>query len=168
MRLLLKESLGLLCLCGPSDPPVEVVSELTDFSHEAMQIDCPPGFELTAHSPVYSVVHDLCSDGTTGASCMKLMRNVHDGELVATKWLPRSEGHALERQLEREIINHRHLRHPNIVAFREVFTSCSWSSSSNQTTIRMPVISFYMITTGYWNFYFFEWCHELVVLAKQP
>lgn len=62
---------------------------------------------------------DVGDEGSEGSS-LKLMRNRATGELVAAKWVPREAGAALSKATEREIINHRKLRHPNIVCFREV------------------------------------------------
>ncbi|KAK9121055.1 hypothetical protein Syun_018672 [Stephania yunnanensis] len=40
-------------------------------------------------------------------------------ELFAVKYIER--GKKIDKKVEREIINHRSLRHPNIVQFKEVF-----------------------------------------------
>lgn len=48
----------------------------------------------------------------------KLMRNRATGEEVAVKFLER--GPKIDRNVEREILNHRQLQHGNIVAFKEV------------------------------------------------
>ena len=51
---------------------------------------------------------------------MKLMQNKKTKELVAAKWIPRMLGHGLPKNVEREIVNHRKLLHPNIIRFKEV------------------------------------------------
>lgn len=48
----------------------------------------------------------------------KLMRNKETKELVAAKYLPRGE--TIDDKVVREIVNHRSLRHPNIIQFMEV------------------------------------------------
>ena len=64
----------------------------------------------------YSVVRDL---ETNGSHSLKLMQNQATKEYVAAKWVPRKTGAALSQQIQREIINHRKLRHPSIVCFRK-------------------------------------------------
>ncbi|TKY60156.1 Serine/threonine-protein kinase SRK2A [Spatholobus suberectus] len=51
-------------------------------------------------------------------SVVRLMRHKETKDLVAVKYLPR--GHKINDRVAREIINHRSLRHPNIVRFKEV------------------------------------------------
>uniref|UniRef100_A0A0A9GQB0 SAPK4 n=1 Tax=Arundo donax TaxID=35708 RepID=A0A0A9GQB0_ARUDO len=46
------------------------------------------------------------------------MRNRETRELVAVKCIER--GHRIDENVYREIINHRSLRHPNIIRFKEV------------------------------------------------
>ncbi|KAG8044045.1 hypothetical protein GUJ93_ZPchr0458g22470 [Zizania palustris] len=48
----------------------------------------------------------------------KLMRNKETRELVAMKFIER--GSRIDENVFREIVNHRSLRHPNIIRFREV------------------------------------------------
>ena len=48
----------------------------------------------------------------------KLMRNKDTRELVAMKFIER--GYRIDENVFREIVNHRSLRHPNIVRFKEV------------------------------------------------
>ncbi|KAK9804478.1 hypothetical protein WJX73_006910 [Symbiochloris irregularis] len=76
-------------------------------------------------SKAYTVVKDLEASQDSHTSSLRLMRNNTTNELVAAKWVPREAGAALSRATEREIINHRRLRHPNIVCFREVYTTDS-------------------------------------------
>ncbi|KAJ6798154.1 putative serine/threonine-protein kinase SAPK7 [Iris pallida] len=62
----------------------------------------------------YELVRDIGS-GNFGVA--KLMRNKETKELVAMKYLPR--GQKIIENAVREIINHRSLRHPNIIRFKE-------------------------------------------------
>lgn len=64
----------------------------------------------------FQLVRDLGS-GNFGVA--KLMRDIGTGELVAIKFIERGE--RVDRNVEREICNHRMLNHPNIVGFKEVF-----------------------------------------------
>ncbi|KAG0502347.1 hypothetical protein HPP92_002419 [Vanilla planifolia] len=63
----------------------------------------------------YEVVKDLGS-GNFGVA--RLMRHKETKELVAMKYIPR--GYKIDENVAREIINHRSLRHPNIIRFKEV------------------------------------------------
>uniref|UniRef100_A0A0C9S1D6 non-specific serine/threonine protein kinase n=1 Tax=Wollemia nobilis TaxID=56998 RepID=A0A0C9S1D6_9CONI len=63
----------------------------------------------------YELVKDIGS-GNFGVA--KLMRDKKTGELVAVKYIER--GQKIDENVGREIINHRSLRHPNIVRFKEV------------------------------------------------
>lgn len=62
----------------------------------------------------YELVKDIGS-GNFGVA--RLMRNKVTKELVAMKYIER--GHKIDENVAREIINHRSLRHPNIIRFRE-------------------------------------------------
>lgn len=65
----------------------------------------------------YELIRDIGS-GNFGVA--KLCRAKDTGELVAVKFIERGE--KIDKNVEREIINHRMLSgHPNIVRFREVF-----------------------------------------------
>lgn len=65
----------------------------------------------------YELIRDIGS-GNFGVA--KLMRDKPTGELVAVKFIERGE--KIDKNVEREIINHRQLSgHPNIVRFKEVF-----------------------------------------------
>lgn len=66
----------------------------------------------------YEHIRDLGS-GNFGTA--RLMRCRDSGELVAVKFLDRGE--KIDKNVEREIINHRMLCHPNIIAFRELFVT---------------------------------------------
>ncbi|XP_042440434.1 serine/threonine-protein kinase SAPK7-like [Zingiber officinale] len=63
----------------------------------------------------YEVVSELGS-GNFGVA--RLLRHKGTKELVAMKYIPR--GHKIDENVAREIINHRVLRHPNIIRFKEV------------------------------------------------
>nr|CAB3466330.1 unnamed protein product [Digitaria exilis] len=63
----------------------------------------------------YEHVRDIGS-GNFGVA--RLMRNRATGELVAVKYIER--GDKIDENVQREIINHRSLRHPNIIRFKEV------------------------------------------------
>ncbi|XP_003631616.1 serine/threonine-protein kinase SAPK10 isoform X2 [Vitis vinifera] len=63
----------------------------------------------------YELVRDIGS-GNFGVA--RLMRDKQTGELVAVKYIERGE--KIDENVQREIINHRSLRHPNIVRFKEV------------------------------------------------
>lgn len=64
----------------------------------------------------YELVKDIGS-GNFGVA--RLMRDKRTKELVAVKYIERGE--KIDENVQREIINHRSLRHPNIVRFKEVF-----------------------------------------------
>lgn len=66
----------------------------------------------------YELVKDIGS-GNFGVA--RLMRHKASQELVAVKFIERGE--KIDANVQREIINHRSLRHPNIVRFREVMLS---------------------------------------------
>ncbi|URE10996.1 serine threonine-protein kinase [Musa troglodytarum] len=61
----------------------------------------------------YEMVRDIGS-GNSGVA--RLMRNKETKELVAMKYIPR--GVKIDEKVAREIINHRSLRHPNIIHSR--------------------------------------------------
>uniref|UniRef100_A0A1D1YMQ0 non-specific serine/threonine protein kinase n=1 Tax=Anthurium amnicola TaxID=1678845 RepID=A0A1D1YMQ0_9ARAE len=63
----------------------------------------------------YEVVRDIGS-GNFGVA--RLMRNKATKELVAMKYI--EKGYRIDENVAREIINHRSLRHPNIIRFKEV------------------------------------------------
>mmetsp|Transcript_20871 Transcript_20871/g.66093 ORF Transcript_20871/g.66093 Transcript_20871/m.66093 type:complete len:340 (-) Transcript_20871:17-1036(-) len=63
----------------------------------------------------YENVKDIGS-GNFGVA--KLMKDLSTGELVAVKYIERGE--KIDDNVRREIINHRLLRHPNIIQFKEV------------------------------------------------
>ncbi|XVF67680.1 hypothetical protein PTKIN_Ptkin10aG0141000 [Pterospermum kingtungense] len=63
----------------------------------------------------YELVKDI---GSGNFGIARLMRNKETKELVAMKYIDR--GHKIDENVAREIINHRSLRHPNIIRFKEV------------------------------------------------
>ncbi|XP_038906810.1 serine/threonine-protein kinase SRK2H-like isoform X2 [Benincasa hispida] len=63
----------------------------------------------------YEVLKDL---GAGSFGVAKLCKHKQTKELVAVKFIER--GPTIDENVEREIINHRSLRHPNIVRFKEV------------------------------------------------
>ncbi|KAK7826424.1 serine/threonine-protein kinase srk2b [Quercus suber] len=62
----------------------------------------------------YELVKDI---GAGNFGVARLMRNKETKELVAMKYIER--GHKIDENVAREIINHRSLRHPNIIRFKE-------------------------------------------------
>ncbi|XP_061341194.1 serine/threonine-protein kinase SRK2I-like isoform X2 [Gastrolobium bilobum] len=63
----------------------------------------------------YDFVRDI---GSGNFAVARLMTDKHTKELVAVKYIER--GDKIDENVKREIINHRSLRHPNIVRFKEV------------------------------------------------
>ncbi|MBA0681832.1 hypothetical protein Goari_023605, partial [Gossypium aridum] len=63
----------------------------------------------------YEIVKDIGS-GNFGVA--KLLRDRWTKELFAVKFIER--GHKIDEHVQREIMNHRSLKHPNIVRFKEV------------------------------------------------
>ncbi|XP_009591903.1 serine/threonine-protein kinase SRK2I-like [Nicotiana tomentosiformis] len=76
-----------------------------------------PGMDMPImhDSDRYDLVKDIGS-GNFGVA--RLMRDKQTKELVAVKYIER--GDKIDENVQREIINHRSLRHPNIIRFREV------------------------------------------------
>eukprot|EP00249_Psilotum_nudum_P015638 c25442_g2_i1 orf=1164-2180(+) len=68
----------------------------------------------------YELVKDIGS-GNFGVA--RLMRDKQTEELVAVKYIER--GKKIDENVSREIINHRSLRHPNIIRFKEVFLTAT-------------------------------------------
>ncbi|KAL6222546.1 hypothetical protein ACLB2K_005938 [Fragaria x ananassa] len=66
-------------------------------------------------SDMYDFVRDIGS-GNFGVA--RLMTDKQTKELVAVKYIER--GNKIDENVQREIINHRSLRHPNIVRFKEL------------------------------------------------
>ncbi|XP_042438405.1 serine/threonine-protein kinase SAPK3-like [Zingiber officinale] len=63
----------------------------------------------------YESLKDL---GAGNFGVARLVKDKRTGELVAVKYIER--GKKIDEHVQREIINHRSLRHPNIVRFKEV------------------------------------------------
>ncbi|XP_027191011.1 serine/threonine-protein kinase SRK2E isoform X2 [Cicer arietinum] len=80
-------------------------------------ISVGPGMDMPImhDSDRYELVRDIGS-GNFGVA--RLMRDKQTDELVAVKYIERGE--KIDENVQREIINHRSLRHPNIVRFKEV------------------------------------------------
>ncbi|CAM8901026.1 hypothetical protein QQ045_009870 [Rhodiola kirilowii] len=76
-----------------------------------------PGMDLPImhDSDRYDLVKDI---GSGNFGIARLMRDKLTKELVAVKYIER--GDKIDENVQREIINHRSLRHPNIVRFKEV------------------------------------------------
>ncbi|KAB2017143.1 hypothetical protein ERO13_D08G133300v2 [Gossypium hirsutum] len=75
----------------------------------------------------YEVVKDL---GAGNFGVARLLRHKDTKELVAMKYIER--GHKIDENVAREIINHRSLRHPNIIRFKEAsIVSCFISLLKN-------------------------------------
>ncbi|XP_072951602.1 serine/threonine-protein kinase SAPK10-like isoform X1 [Typha angustifolia] len=66
-------------------------------------------------SDQYELVRDI---GSGNFGIARLMRDKQSKELVAVKYIERGE--RIDENVQREIINHRSLRHPNIIRFKEV------------------------------------------------
>ncbi|KAL9246888.1 hypothetical protein vseg_020369 [Gypsophila vaccaria] len=66
----------------------------------------------------YEAIKDL---GAGNFGVARLVKDKKTGELFAVKYMER--GHKIDEKVQREIINHRSLRHPNIVRFKEVFVT---------------------------------------------
>ncbi|XP_075653215.1 serine/threonine-protein kinase SAPK2 [Castanea sativa] len=63
----------------------------------------------------YEILKDIGS-GNFGVA--KLVRDICSGELYAVKYIER--GPKIDEHVQREIVNHRSLKHPNIIRFKEV------------------------------------------------
>ncbi|XP_058728493.1 serine/threonine-protein kinase SAPK1-like [Vicia villosa] len=66
----------------------------------------------------YKILRDIGS-GNFGVA--RLAKHISTGELVAIKYIER--GYKIDENVQREIINHQSLRHPNIIRFKEVFVT---------------------------------------------
>nr|AUS89411.1 SNF1-related protein kinase 2.7 [Sesuvium portulacastrum]AUS89441.1 CBL-interacting protein kinase 9 [Sesuvium portulacastrum] len=64
----------------------------------------------------YEIIKDIGS-GNFGVA--RLVRDKWSGQLFAVKYIER--GQKIEEHVQREIMNHRSLKHPNIIRFKEVF-----------------------------------------------
>lgn len=75
----------------------------------------PPADPFKGH-PRYEKIQDL-SAGSFGF--VQLCKNKQTGELVAIKLMERGDN--IKKYVETEILNHRVLRHPHVIEFKEVF-----------------------------------------------
>ncbi|KOM29564.1 hypothetical protein LR48_Vigan727s002300 [Vigna angularis] len=96
-----------------------VVVVLHPTPNEAMDraaLTVGPGMDMPImhDSDRYDLVRDIGS-GNFGVA--RLMQDKQTKELVAVKYIER--GDKIDENVKREIINHRSLRHPNIVRFKE-------------------------------------------------
>jgi serine/threonine-protein kinase SRK2 len=76
-----------------------------------------PGMDMPImhDSDRYELVRDI---GSGNFGFARLMRDRRTSELVAVKYIERGE--KIDENVQREIINHRSLKHPNIIRFKEV------------------------------------------------
>nr|AVL26011.1 SnRK2.2 [Prunus avium] len=81
----------------------------------AMTVGPAMDMPIMHDSDRYDFVRDIGS-GNFGVA--RLMRDKQTRELVAVKYIER--GNKIDENVQREIINHRSLRHPNIIRFKEV------------------------------------------------
>ncbi|CAL2273541.1 unnamed protein product [Prunus armeniaca] len=81
----------------------------------AMTVGPAMDMPIMHDSDRYDFVRDIGS-GNFGVA--RLMRDRQTRELVAVKYIER--GNKIDENVQREIINHRSLRHPNIIRFKEV------------------------------------------------
>ncbi|KAJ6841948.1 serine/threonine-protein kinase SAPK10 [Iris pallida] len=84
---------------------------------DRMAVTVGPGMDLPImhDSDRYELVKDI---GAGNFGIARLMRDKQSRELVAVKYIERGE--KIDENVQREIINHRSLRHPNIIRFKEV------------------------------------------------
>ncbi|CAN1183004.1 Serine/threonine-protein kinase SAPK1 [Linum perenne] len=68
----------------------------------------------------YEEVKDI---GSGNFGFAKLVRDKWSGELFAVKYIER--GNKIDEHVQREIMNHRSLKHPNIIRFKEVLLTAS-------------------------------------------
>lgn len=73
------------------------------------------GMPIMHDSDRYELVRDI---GAGNFGVARLMRDKQTMELVAVKYIER--GKQIDQKVQREIVNHRSLRHPNIIRFKEV------------------------------------------------
>ncbi|KAL2348423.1 hypothetical protein Fmac_002423 [Flemingia macrophylla] len=78
-------------------------------------MDPPPTGAAVDITHRYDFVRDI---GSGNFAVARLMRDKQTQELVAVKYIERGE--KIDDNVKREIINHRSLRHPNIIRFKEV------------------------------------------------
>ncbi|XP_020584154.1 serine/threonine-protein kinase SAPK10 [Phalaenopsis equestris] len=81
----------------------------------AMTVGPAMDMPIMHDSDRYELVRDI---GAGNFGIARLMRDKQTKELVAVKYIERGE--KIDENVQREIINHRSLRHPNIIRFKEV------------------------------------------------
>ncbi|KAI7743405.1 hypothetical protein M8C21_014032, partial [Ambrosia artemisiifolia] len=75
--------------------------------------------KLPASSPMMEKYEPLKELGSGNFGVARLVRDKRTKQLLAVKYIER--GSKIDENVQREIINHRSLRHPNIIRFKEVF-----------------------------------------------
>ncbi|KAM1789468.1 hypothetical protein ACFX11_039614 [Malus domestica] len=81
----------------------------------AMTVGPAMDMPIMHDSDRYDFVRDIGSENFRVA---RLMTDRQTRELVAVRYIER--GNKIDENVRREIINHRSLRHPNIIRFKEV------------------------------------------------
>nr|GMC65936.1 serine/threonine-protein kinase SAPK2 [Ipomoea batatas] len=74
----------------------------------------------------FEILKDIGS-GNFGVA--KLVKDKWSGELFAVKYIER--GQKIDEHVQREIMNHRSLKHPNIIRFKEVIMQVLFSCSNS-------------------------------------
>ncbi|KAK6924093.1 Protein kinase domain, partial [Dillenia turbinata] len=99
-----------------------------------------PGMDMPImhDSDRYDFVRDIGS-GNFGVA--RLMTDKQTKELVAVKYIERGE--KIDENVQREIINHRSLRHPNIVKFKEVGSFLPFSDVVILTPTHLAIVMEY-------------------------
>ncbi|KAF5783135.1 putative protein kinase CAMK-OST1L family [Helianthus annuus] len=88
---------------------------ISTYIHTYTKYRQPVGNSSVVSMDKYEVVKDL---GAGNFGVARLLRHKETKELVAMKYIMR--GQKIDENVAREIINHRSLRHPNIIRFKEV------------------------------------------------
>ncbi|PKA57385.1 Serine/threonine-protein kinase SAPK10 [Apostasia shenzhenica] len=81
----------------------------------AMTVGPAMDMPIMHDSDRYELVRDI---GAGNFGIARLMKDKQSKEMVAVKYIERGE--KIDENVQREIINHRSLRHPNIIRFKEV------------------------------------------------
>ncbi|GKU99017.1 hypothetical protein SLEP1_g11933 [Rubroshorea leprosula] len=98
-----------------SEIRIRLNQKLNGMDRPALTVGPSMDMPIMHDSDRYDFVRDIGS-GNFGVA--RLMRDKVTKELVAVKYIER--GDKIDENVQREIINHRSLRHPNIVKFKEV------------------------------------------------
>ncbi|KAF3435349.1 hypothetical protein FNV43_RR22438 [Rhamnella rubrinervis] len=115
----------------------------------------------------YELVRDIGS-GNFGVA--RLMRDKQTEELVAVKYIERGE--KIDANVKREIINHRSLRHPNIVRFKEVILTPTHLAIVMEYASGESSLSGYAMLGGSARFFFQQlisgvsYCHSMQVCHR--